>query len=134
MDPTGYADAVFEAFHEGFLSSLLKNLAELDWRITQRDPQTRLLENIWLRLRETFRARQAQGRRQMLLEMEKVVAFQPTAVHRLLQLAMDDPAETSYDYGIEVTNANVIRAVPELLAVTIHDPESSADAFRRLGS
>ena len=129
---TGYADAVFEAFHEGFLSSLLKNLAELDWRITQRDPQTRLLENIWLRLRETFRARQAQGRRQMLLEMQKVVAFQPTAVHRLLQLAMDDPAETSYDYGIEVTNANVIRAVPELLAVTIHDPESSADAFRRL--
>lgn len=129
---TGYADAVFEAFHEGFLSSLLKNLAELDWRITQRDPQTRLLENIWLRLRETFRTRQAQGRRQMLLEMQKVVAFQPAAVHRLLQLAMDDPAEASYDYGFEVTDANVTRVVPELLAVTIHDPESSADAFRRL--
>ena len=129
---TGYADAVFEAFHEGFLSSLLKNLAELDWRITQRDPQTRLLENIWLRLRETFRTRRAHGRRQMLLEMQKVVAFQPAAVHRLLQFAMDDPAETSYDYGFEVTDANVIRVVPELLAVTIHDPESSADAFRRL--
>jgi hypothetical protein len=129
---TGYADAVFEAFHEGFLSSLLKNLAELDWRITQRDPQTRLLENIWLRLRDTFRTRQAHGRRQVLLEMQKVVAFQPAAVHRLLELAMDDPAETSYDYGYEVTDAKVIRVVPELLAVTIHDPESSADAFRRL--
>ncbi len=72
---TGYADAVFEAFHEGFLSNLLKNLAELDWRITQRDPQTRLLENIWIRLRETFSARQAHGRRQMLMEMQKVVPF-----------------------------------------------------------
>jgi len=129
---TGYADAVFEAFHEGFLSNLLKNLAELDWRITQRDPQTRLLENIWSRLRETFRTRQAHGRRQMLMEMQKVVAFQPAAVHRLLQFAMDDPAETSYDYGYEVTDAKVIRVVPELLAVTIYDPESSADAFRRL--
>jgi hypothetical protein len=129
---TGYADAVFEAFHEGFLSNLLKNLAELDWRITQRDPQTRLLENIWSRLRETFRTRRAHGRRQMLMEMQKVVAFQPAAVHRLLQLAMDDPAETSYDYGYEITDARVIRVVPELLAVTIYDPESSADAFRRL--
>jgi hypothetical protein len=129
---TGYADAVFEAFHEGFLSNLLKNLAELDWRITQRDPQTRLLENIWLRLRETFRTRQAHGRRQMLMEMQKVVAFQPAAVHRLVQLAMDDPAETSYDYGFEVTDAKMIRVVPELLAVTIYDAESSADAFRRL--
>ena len=129
---TGYADAVFEAFHEGFLSNLLKNLAELDWRITQRDPQTRLLENIWSRLRETFRTRQAHGRRQLLMEMQKVVAFQPAAVHRLLQLAMDDPAETSYDYGFEVTDAKVIRAVPELLAVTIYATETSADAFRRL--
>ena len=60
------------------------------------------------------------------------MSFQPAAVHRLLQFAMDDPAETSYDYGFEVTDANVIRVVPELLAVTIHDPESSADAFRRL--
>jgi hypothetical protein len=129
---TGYADAVFEAFHEGFLSNLLKNLAELDWRITQRDPQTRLLENIWLRLRETFRWQKAHGRRRMLVEMQKVVAFQPTAVHSLLQLAMDSPAETSYDYGFEVTDVKVIRIVPELLAVTIYDPESSADAFRRL--
>lgn len=129
---TGYADAVFEAFHEGFLSNLLKNLAELDWRITQRDPQTRLLENIWSRLRETFRTRKAHERRQMLVEMQKVVAFQPAAVHTLLQLAMDHPAETSYDYGFEVGNEKVIRVVPELLAVTIHDPESSVDAFRRL--
>lgn len=129
---TGYADAVFEAFHEGFLSNLLKNLAELDWRITQRDPQTRLLENIWSRLRETFRTRKAHGRRQMLMEMQKVAAFQPAAVHGLLQLAMDHPAETSYDYGFEVGDEKVIRVVPELLAVTIHDPESSADAFRRL--
>jgi hypothetical protein len=129
---TGYADAVFEAFHEGFLSNLLKNLAELDWRITQRDPQTRLLENIWSRLRETLRGQKAHGRRRMLVEMQKVVAFQPQAVHSLLQLAMDNPAETSYDYGFEVTDEKVIRVVPELLAATIYDPESSGDAFRRL--
>jgi hypothetical protein len=129
---TGYADAVFEAFHDGYLSNLLKNLAELDWRITQRDPQTRLLENIWLRLWETFRTRKAHGRRQMLMEMQKVVAFQPAAVHGLLQLAMDSPAETSYDYGFEVTDEKVVRVVPELLAVIIHDPASSADAFRLL--
>jgi hypothetical protein len=129
---TGYADAVFEAFHEGFLSNLLKNLAELDWRITQRDPQTRLLENIWSRLRETLRGQKAHGRRRMLVEMQKVVAFQPQAVHSLLQLAMDNPAETSYDYGFEVTDEEVIRVVPVLLAATIYDPESSGDAFRRL--
>ena len=129
---TGYADAVFEAFHESYLSNLLKNLAELDWRITQRDPETRLLENVWSRIREVFKARNAQGRRQLLGEMAKIVWFQPEAVHRLLQIAMDDKAETSYEYGFKVTSEQAIRQVPELLSVTIYDEKSSADAFRRL--
>jgi hypothetical protein len=129
---TGYADAVFDAFHEGHLANLLKNLAELDWRITQRDPQSRLLENIWSRIREEFSAQNAPGRRQLLGEMAKVVGFQPAAVHSLLQIAMDDPAETSYKYGFEVTAEQANRAVPELLAVTIYNEGSSADAFRRL--
>jgi hypothetical protein len=129
---TGYADAVFEAFHESYLSNLLKNLAELDWRITQRDPETRLLENVWSRIREVFKARNAQGRRQLLGEMAKIVWFQPEAVHHLLQIAMDDNAETSYEYGFKVTSEQAIRQVPELLAVTIYDEKSSADAFRRL--
>jgi hypothetical protein len=129
---TGYADAVFDSFHEGHLANLLKNLAELDWRITQRDPQSRLLENIWSRIREEFRAQNAQERRQLLGEMAKVVGFQPAAVHSLLQIAMDDPAETSYKYGFEVTAEQANRSVPELLAVTIYDEGSSADAFRRL--
>lgn len=74
---TGYADAVFEAFHESYLANLLKNLAEFDSRLAHRDPETRLLENIWSRIRETFRAQNARGHRQLLEEMAKIVAFQP---------------------------------------------------------
>jgi len=84
------------------------------------------------RIREVFKARNAQGRRQLLGEMAKIVWFQPEAVHHLLQIAMDDNAETSYEYGFKVTSEQAIRQVPELLAVTIYDEKSSADAFRRL--
>ena len=52
---TGYADAVFQAFDGENLSSLLANLAELDWRLKQKNTATRVLTNIWDRIDERFR-------------------------------------------------------------------------------
>jgi hypothetical protein len=130
---TGYPDAVFEAFHESHLSNLLQNLAELDWRITQRDPETRLLDGIWARIRETFRAQKARPRRQLLEALAGVAPFQPQAVHSILQIAMDEEAETSYDYGLfKVTSEDALRKLPELLTATLFDEKTSADSFRRL--
>ena len=58
----GFADAVFEIFEESHLSNLLKNFAELDWRITQSGNQSHLLENIWSAILTRFRAQNAAER------------------------------------------------------------------------
>jgi hypothetical protein len=131
---TGYPDAVFEAFHDSHLTNLLQNLAELDWRITQRDPETRLLENVWVRIRETFRAQKARPRRELLSALAGAAPFQPQAVHTILQIAMDEQAETSYEYGFRVTSDDALRHLPELLTATLFDERTSADSFRRLWS
>ena len=129
---TGYPDAVFEAFHGSHLTNLLQNLAELDWRITQRDPETRLLGNIWARIRETFRSQKARPRRELLGAIAGVASFQPQEVHTVLQIAMDESAETSYEYGFRVTSDDSLRQLPELLTATLFDEKTSADSFRRL--
>jgi len=129
---TGYPDAVFEAFHGSHLTNLLQNLAELDWRITQRDPETRLLEKVWARIRETFRSQKARPRRELLGAIAGVAPFQPQEVHTILRIAMDEQAETSYEYGFRVTSDDALRQLPELLTATLFDEKTSADSFRRL--
>ena len=46
-ETTGYSEIVFREFRDVFLSNLLKNLAELDWRISQRQNSSELLLGIW---------------------------------------------------------------------------------------
>ena len=55
----GFSDLVFEKFQSDYLSNILRNLGELDWRITQRnqDQGARLLEGIWAEIEAHFRGR-----------------------------------------------------------------------------
>jgi hypothetical protein len=108
---TGYADAVFEAFHESYLANLLKNLAEFDSRLAHRDPETRLLENIWSRIRETFKAQNARGHRQLLEEMAKIVA-PAEAVRAFSRSPWTTRPRRAYEYGFKVTSKQAIRQVP----------------------
>ena len=76
----GFADAIFAAFEEGHLSNLLKNFAELDWRITQSGNESHLLENIWSSIWTRFRAQNAAERTHFLRDVQDITVFQPVNV------------------------------------------------------
>ena len=130
---TGFADAVFSSFGETHLSNLLKNFAELDWRITQRDPELRMLDGIWDSLYTLFRSQNAIERERFLGDIAVIAVFQPERVERIAQIAMDEPVESVRFWSFRrVTQDDVFRHVSPLLGVTIFHEPTSRDAFERL--
>jgi|HubBroStandDraft_6_1064221.scaffolds.fasta_scaffold01496_3 hypothetical protein len=128
----GFADAVFEIFEESHLSNLLKNFAELDWRITQSGNQSHLLENIWSAILTRFRAQNAAERTHFLRELKDITVFQPVNVERLIQIAMDDEAQPVKQWGFRSTQLDILAHLPALFGITIFNEETSSDAFDRL--
>lgn len=133
---TRFADAVFESFEETHLSNLLKNFAELDWRITQRESESRLLNNIWDSIYTRFRTQDASQRVNFLREVKGIAVFQPDRVQELARIAMDEPAAPGREWIFRrmITQEDVLEELPALLGVTIFHEPVSGDSFDRLWS
>jgi hypothetical protein len=123
-DSTGFADVVFQRFPSEFLSRLLRNLGELDWRITQRNPDqgSRLLDQIWAEIGRSFDASDAGNRVQLLKGLDQAALFQPARVMRLIRRAMATEASTTVVLADwKITQDHVIREIPPLLrAIALH--------------
>ena len=123
-DSTGFADLVFKSFQTDHLSNVLRNLGELDWRITQRnqDQGTRLLDRIWTEIEQSFDAADAGGRVDLLKALNDAALFQPARVMRLIQRAMSTEATPVELFpGWKVTQENVTREIPSLLrSIALH--------------
>jgi hypothetical protein len=131
--PTRFADDIFAMFHKDHLSNLLKNLAELDWRINLRDSGSHLLDEIWATISQRFREQDAPDRFHFLHAIEAVAQYQPERVHAIVQLAMDEEATPAWSYGLYYyTQHKVLRRLPDFLGVTVFHPNVSRDAFDRL--
>ena len=108
-------------------------LAELDWRITQRGPESQLLERIWNSIYTRFHGQNASEREHFLRELAAIAVFQPERVQGLGRLAMEEPVEPVRLWGIRrVTQEHVLRELPALFGVTIFHEPTSRDAFDRL--
>jgi hypothetical protein len=130
---THFADDIFALFGEDHLPTLLKNLAELDWRISLRDSTSSLLEGIWETILQEFQGQDAAERFHFLHRIEAVAQYQPEQVHRIIQLAMDHKATPAWNFGLYYhSQQHVLRRLPALLGVTIFPPNLSRDAFDRL--
>jgi hypothetical protein len=117
---TRFADQVFEAFAGEHLAQLLRNLAELDWRVRaggDRDPD--LLNRVWGQIREAFRAGGHRERVELLGLLGDSAYFLPDRVLELARFAVRNPASPEAEEVIpgwlSYSHANVLRAVPDLL-------------------
>jgi len=130
---TGFADVVFQSFEVSHLSNLLKNFAELDWRITQLNPDSQLLNKMWSGIDARFRAQGAAQRANFLSEVKNVAVFQPDRVEELIGIAMDETAEPERQWAFRTrTQEDVLVELPALLGITIFHEAVSKDAFQRL--
>jgi hypothetical protein len=123
-ESTGYTQQVFKRFQDICPTAVLRNLAELDWRIRHtRDRETDLLANIWQEIREEFR-KVSNSRRYHLLDLLKEVAhYQPSQTLKLVELAMREPATTSENERSSdfYTHSRVLYQLPELLKRISHN-------------
>lgn len=131
-EATGFAGAVFGAFRELFLGNMVKNIAELDWRISRKHSDSDLLDEIWRQLTSEFRCANAADRRAVLHAIGSIVAFQPLPVLELVRQAMDTEAQTAKVYSFLVEQADVLKEVPELLGWIAFAPEATTEAVKRL--
>lgn len=123
-ESTGHSDFIFKTFQSNYLSNILRNLGELDWRITQRNPDqgTRLLDGIWNEIENMFESGDASVRVQLFKSVKEPAFFQPLRVLRLIRCALENDAATVQLWSDRaVTQEHVLREIPPLLkAISFH--------------
>jgi hypothetical protein len=117
---TGYALLIFDTFRHLFSKSILRNLAELDWRIQRTDKlATDVLSHIWERMCAEFKDSSHWGRCQILDVLSNVAFYQPARTLDLIKFAIREPATVEEDQGIgkyfSSTHERVVQRLPRLL-------------------
>jgi hypothetical protein len=119
-DSTGYAQEVFEAFREIYPTQVIRNLAELDWRVRSSDEwEPDLLDVVLRNLQEEFKQASNLDRYKLLDLIKEIAYYQPDYSLDIVQFAMRHPATTQEDESIhkryQFTHSNVLSKLPEIL-------------------
>jgi hypothetical protein len=133
---THYADRVYKHFGTHSLKSLMRNLAELDWRRTQSgETGLDLLNGIWTDIHLRFGAGDEYERHRLLTELSGGAIYQPDHVIVLIRTAIDDPIQIStasegsqYRAGQDY----VLSALPSLLEATAYHPDRLRESVTTL--
>ncbi len=116
-EPTRFADEVFANFEATHLASLLRNLAELDWRITQkRAASSDLLRRVWARFFGDYQDADAGGRCTMIESFKDAAFFQPARAMELANYSMTHPVPRSGEVGwLERGQTDILHKLPGVL-------------------
>jgi hypothetical protein len=128
--PTGRADALLECYGDVALVALLRNLAELDWRIGLAQPEVTLLGAFWDDIRRQFLAANAEDRLRLIQLIKPVARLAPAPVFDIVRDAIDNPAESVPGlFGYDTTDLDVRHALPPLLGSIALTPRFLSDAL-----
>ena len=123
---THYADRVYDQFGAHSLKNLMRNLAELDWRVgRQGETGLGLLDAIWAEIHKRFDAGDEYLRHRILTELSSAAIYQPSEVIALIRTAIDRPVVVDDAHGLTGTRSGqdyVLSVLPSLLEATAHHP------------
>jgi hypothetical protein len=139
--PTGYAVQVMQTFGSICPAEVLRNLAELDWRMGQsRGGETGLLNEVWRDIERDFRRSPDSVRATILGPLNDVALFQPGRVLALIEIAMRGPANVperpEWPSGLGPAYKSVLHKIPRLLQRIAYTPKYlpySCDLLWRMG-
>jgi hypothetical protein len=153
--PTGWANQLYQAVADFRLDIVLRNLAELDWRVRTTDVAdsstslptvagAELLDSIWLDIESRFRASTWRERKAWLTRLERVAFIQAHRMWPIIQIAQNERAIEKPDenpsalksYLRPTTQADVLAAtIPILRSVAHHDrfTDQCADLLWTMG-
>lgn len=144
--PTGWATRVYQEVAGFRLDVVLRNLAELDWRVrtaprTQENSsaervtsETGLLDFIWGDIEERFRAGSLAERKDWLKRLERIASMQPHRLWPLVEIAQNEPASEDPDevspelkpWRRPITQADVLAALTPILRGVARDERYTA--------
>jgi hypothetical protein len=134
-DETAYAASVFTAFGSSYGANLLRNLAEMQWRIDVTHGKPDVLGSIWEAVNRDFDSADYAGKVKILKTIEKAAAYQPRAALQLVQKAISKEAGATRkaDAGIfDFSGRDVIEALPAVLRQTALSPDYAAMSMNLL--
>jgi len=122
----GFAEAVYRAFGDEHLPNVLKNIAELDFRVV-RDGRPSLMTQVWLDVRARFEEAGFSERLRLIKSIQPTAFFQPGSVLALLRIAgapeisPSQPIEHSGAYGLSQTD--ILAEFPAALRAVAYHPQ-----------
>lgn len=114
-EPTGFADQVFADFDDLRPEPVLRNLAELDWRVRSSGGEARLLDRLWDGITRRFENGSSSERFRILGLVSEAADYQPDRVLMLARMAVELPASPEPSDAAWHTDADVLAHLPELL-------------------
>ncbi len=133
-NPTGYATRVFQHLRGVAGARLLRNIAEVDWRVKKQSVNARLLEPIWMEILGDFKQAGVIQRQEILEMVEGAAVYQPREALTIAEYAMRHPIgnitpeETRLNFGTEL----VLGHVAQILRRIAYHSEFVAHAARLL--
>lgn len=117
--PTGAAEKLFDRFVDHSPERVLRNLAELDWRIEQfSGKRIDMLAKIWRKIEQDFLAVDSHQRQRLLAVVSEAAYFQPGQALRFVQMAHDVLRKSSAPKAPEIfplSNDDLIAGLPSIL-------------------
>lgn len=132
-ESTKYGDAVFAAFGTRYLSNLLQNLAELDFRLVERG-RTSLLNEVWNNVGLRFRAADIGSKAGLLKSLQAAAFYQPAAVLVLVRTALQlqGVESNALSGSVESGIRDVLEELPPLLRAIAYHPLFTQEAVQIL--
>lgn len=118
--PTGYEQEVFDVFREFYPTQVLRNLAELDWRVrSSSEQETDFLDPILRSLKEAYRQASNLEKCKLLELIKEVAYYQPEYSLEIVQFAIRHPGAAPEDDSVQkhyyFTHSDVLSKLPEVL-------------------
>jgi Restriction endonuclease len=129
--PNGYAQRAFEYFRNTCPDLVLRNIAELDWRVrASGSEESGLINGMWTSLEAAFRDGPPAARIQIIDLVTGAAYYQPRRALILAEVAMcneaagNDPDQSSIVEGEPEGQHDVLQCLPELLRRSAYHPET----------
>lgn len=91
--PTGYAEQLVSRYGESSMETLVRNLAELDWRIGQTSGASTVLDTVWQAWTDRLARTNAGGRVAVLQRIRPAAVFAPQRVLAIIETRCAIPRE-----------------------------------------
>jgi len=140
---TGWATQVYEKVADFRLDVMLRNLAELDWRMRAAQnesgktlgqaSETGLLDLIWLDIENKFKTASSKDRKAWLMRLERIAFIQPHRVWAIVEIAQnappavsDEPSKRGGTLTTPITHEDVVSALVPVLRGIARDDRFTA--------